>query len=224
MNRLLQRMASEWERTAFSFSGLLLVVALVLWSLGFGKGGMSFVSRQVVPSSPSVLNSNAFDFLEPPLQTLDREKQSPFVFTTDIAARTPRQRVKPKPKPNPVPKPAVTEKPAALPQTTAAVTPAPKPTETTPVRVPQTPKPKVGVRVVQYINSAPSRSGTRTGFIRVVDPVSRRKKELTVNAGDMVEGLRIQRITDEALYVIDGGGRERKIAFGRYERVNVLLK
>ncbi len=219
---LARKIAQEWERTAFAVAALLFAIAVVMWCLGFGRASGHFLSRQQAPSYRTLLGNHAFAFLGD-MPGLEDESKNPFVFETEIAP--PRIRRPPKVEPEPEPVKPDPVKPEPVPERVVhEPTPQPQPVEPRPRPRPRPPSVVRLPRIVEYVYSVPGRSGERKGFVRVLDPAKKTKKELIVKVGDIVDGVKILSITDERLTVVTAEKKSYTVSFGGSQRVMILQR
>lgn len=211
MRHILEKAGSEWEKTVLAGCFVLAVMLLVVGVMRRASGRSS-VSRQAPPAQRPVLGEGAFAFLgEAP--EVDADRRSPFLFETTVKPSKPVRRRRPKP---PKPKPRKVE-----PKPEPKLEPKPEPKVEAPKPKPvRTPKPAIKYvrRALQFVYSTPTTSGKRKAFVKV------QGKPALVNAGDEVAGIRIVRFTEDTLYVVDGRGKMRRVAFGQTEQITVVVK
>jgi len=208
MDKLLQKLKTDWEIALFWAVLVALVGTLAVWLTASGNSQEAPPKGSAKPRQ-SILGDNAFDFLES--ANVPKLAENPFSFGYKAEQKRPWRT------------PANVTAPAATPNTrpatgTAAVaTPTPTPTPPAPV-APAAPKP---ARVLTYRGYMQTASGQMVAFMTVTDPATKKSTMEQLSVGRKVDGIEIKEFTPETLEVLGPKGDARTIPKGGRKKIEL---
>ena len=209
MNRLWQRIKTDWEISLCVLAAVAVGTSLVIGWLRLNGGEEEQATRQHAKRQASLLGPSPYAFRQD-LQEPAEELPSPFIFEgltkapkkPKHAPRNPRVKVKP-PRHAPV---------AAVPKPLPVVVPpepvAPEPPATVKRRV-------YGVRLVTYLFSAQGALGKPVATIQLRNPANgKTAAPAMVPVGGRIDGIRVISFNETALTIMDASGRRHRVPFG----------
>ncbi|GEM_PF-4062277 len=201
--QLNEKLKKDWEKVLFAISLLMIVLSVIFLALSLMQSKSDNLPMSTnAPKPRNIFNPKALSFLDP-VPALNKDEK-PFYFQKTFVVKPPK---KPTPPPVKAPKPE------------------PKPVETKPVqKPPEKPAAVIKMRYAEYKNiefkgMTKSASGEPLALISVFDSKTSETKEYTVGAGDKIDGLTVEMVTSDMLYIINKKNETQGIGFQSSEKV-----
>lgn len=203
MDKLLNKLKTEWEFALFWAMLVALLGSLVFWFTANGQQE-SPPSKGAGTTRQSLLGDNAFAFLDP--ATVPNLPDNPFSFGYKAEQKRPWRM------------PTNTARPTPTPAPTPAPAPAPTPAPAPVADVPAAPK---AARVLTYRGYMQTASGQMVAFMTVTDPIAKKTRMEQLSVGRKIDGIEIKDFTPDSLDIVGPKGDSRRIPKGGRKKIEL---